>query len=1683
MDRSAPSKYTRLRPKRFRAARRLFCFVLFLVALAAGEDTRKPRYIPPELKASDPEVRRLLEQAQVDANKGDFQQAILAVEEATRVASAKKLVADMAIAEEAMVSTSLVAGDLEKARAVAQKALEDARSSNNLVVEASVLDSLAQQSNMQGRLAEAIQLEQQALDTAVRSKNLYMKARILGALASLQVNTGKLAEAQSAIDEAVSIDRQSDFDFLPLHLVYAAQIHAGKSTNAEVIAELEFARDEAIRRENYMVLVVAVYGLGNAYTADKHLDKATELLQRTMSGDVERNGTVVNLPVLKKFAELPLCRSLLLAGLGEAYKAAGQNQQALTTFSTLLSFARNLHMDAVAAAAAEEVARADQVLNREDEAIRYFQDAAELWSKLHYGQRLNTVLLPLGVLLNKNARHEEALAAWRQLEASSEKEKSAVFLFTAHGGAGRSLFQLHRYKDAERAFVGAESLVSLLYADKTINANALQKDLVSLYFAEALLYQELKQPVNELLVIEKAMLQVDPADDKSRDVLYSRAKLIIDVMQIRGEAERLLKDNKLASALLLCELINTFDNLERAWGKSTDKSVGSSLALQRLGEIPFKLIADQTGADALEASLNDTGPAAGIALRIGFDALMRYYLQRKNINRALAFGQGMAGLISFTPDRAPFVADVLAVCTYASVAAMANKPDLASAKARDCLAQAKRVKDEQSGVLKYAEQMTATILASESPGEAQESAQKLIELEPDVALHRILLATIYVNEGEIGKAIEQWDNALALLQKAHENASAAELHYNIGRQLLAKSFQQHSDLALSHLQQCRALYNSLSDTSHEIECDLAQADFCVRKRDQKEAYDSIERAAKLAKQLRNDQITATVLSKRGEIETAFDQLDNALVAHKQALEIYKHLVNKAGEANEQRQIGMVLQRKGDLEGAISSYVHAKQIADELPDVWQRAWSRTVLAWAYNERGDYESGIKLLKQARKLYSDSNANPVSLAWASYNLVAPLSVVGEWEEALGQAQEALREAQTSKDTALQFQVLSTLMSVYGERNSAVKNLNKAMEVYTQASALAKSNPAVDISSLADSVVEVLVQLRKYDEALARAQEALVYYRKSKNEVSEAHGLMSLAEVYRREHDYASAARALSEADPLVRGSHDLYTTGRYWYGQAGLARDTGDFTRAVELYKRVIDRIDLMKAAGDKERQTRLAESYGFIYDELIDCLFSLYSTAAPADRNRLAAEALEYSEANKAREFLASYGATFLRELRSRMPADVQERERAILAKRTQTTASFDKDFSPSDPEQQLFVDELRKEYPAYASVRYPRALELSKVPLHSGETLVEFRLSDSAAFVWTATAAKGAVSLVDFYKVPEPRSWFEQRVAKVRDDLNNGRLDETDTAALEDLYVALFPKPVLLDTKSLVIVPDGVLFLLPIELLSPRASSSAYPLASIPTRYYPSLSSLVLARSASSHQHQWSRMLFAIGDPVTSLDDLNSSSSENARGTSPMSDNKPWTAYLTRGFVLPRLPATATEVKNIAALFPNTSTEVRLGTVATKHSFLQTDVSTTRFLHFATHGIAPSFSSALEPALVFSFDKQHPDDLLLKTSEILRLNLNAEMVVLSACNTGSGRVTRVEGVSNLGRAFLMAGASSTTVSLWQVDDKSTALLMDHFYRHILEGKDKSEALALAKSELRASGYDNPFFWAPFIVMGE
>ena len=110
-------------------------------------------------------------------------------------------------------------------------------------------------------------------------------------------------------------------------------------------------------------------------------------------------------------------------------------------------------------------------------------------------------------------------------------------------------------------------------------------------------------------------------------------------------------------------------------------------------------------------------------------------------------------------------------------------------------------------------------------------------------------------------------------------------------------------------------------------------------------------------------------------------------------------------------------------------------------------------------------------------------------------------------------------------------------------------------------------------------------------------------------------------------------------------------------------------------------------------------------------------------------------------------------------------------------------------------------------------------------------------------------------------------------------------------------------------------------------------------------------------------------------------------------------------------------------------------------------------------------------------------MFLQLSQVLDLQLQSEMVVLSACNTGSGKLSKSEGVYNLGRAFLAAGASSVVVSMWEVADNSTAVFMQELYRSILKGEPKNIALMHARLALIRQGYDQPFFWAPFILMGE
>ncbi|NNE71772.1 MAG: CHAT domain-containing protein, partial [Rhodothermales bacterium] len=140
----------------------------------------------------------------------------------------------------------------------------------------------------------------------------------------------------------------------------------------------------------------------------------------------------------------------------------------------------------------------------------------------------------------------------------------------------------------------------------------------------------------------------------------------------------------------------------------------------------------------------------------------------------------------------------------------------------------------------------------------------------------------------------------------------------------------------------------------------------------------------------------------------------------------------------------------------------------------------------------------------------------------------------------------------------------------------------------------------------------------------------------------------------------------------------------------------------------------------------------------------------------------------------------------------------------------------------------------------------------------------------------------------------------------------------------------------------------------------------------------------------------------------------------------------------------------------------------------------RFVHFATHGLVnddrPDYSGL---ALAGS-----GTDALLQASEIFNLPINADMVVLSACETGLGQLVKGEGMVGLTRAFMYAGASTVAVSLWSVSDQSTSTLMREFYGH-LRGADASKTEALQRAKLTLLSDEStahPFHWAPFILVG-
>ena len=582
-----------------------------------------------------------------------------------------------------------------------------------------------------------------------------------------------------------------------------------------------------------------------------------------------------------------------------------------------------------------------------------------------------------------------------------------------------------------------------------------------------------------------------------------------------------------------------------------------------------------------------------------------------------------------------------------------------------------------------------------------------------------------------------------------------------------------------------------------------------------------------------------------------------------------------------------------------------------------------------------------------------------------------------------------------------------------------------------------------------------------------------------------------------------AFEEARPLLASAAQiLLSTSRASDSDDNDPGKTGRQTLILESYIRVLARDGGEAAAAEAFRLADAARG------QSVQRALAASSARAAARDPQLAELVRREQDAQK--QVAAQFG--LLSDVLGRPPE--QRDEATVKALRTQIDALRD--------ERGKTRGEIEKRCPAYATLIDPRpaTLEQARAALRPGEALIAAYVGQDRSFVW-AVPQDGAPA---FASVELGEAALARMVAGLRAalDPNATTLEEVpafDVALAHKLYAALL-EPVkagwqgrqsllVVAHKSLGQLPFSVLVTAPAAVPAGGAMFAGYRQVPFLARQaaitqVPSVASLATLRALPPAPAN--RLAFAgFGDPVfdvAAAAPAAPASNLQTRGRPLVRRSAPATEGVSSAELaqLPRLPDTADEVRGVAlALHANLDTDVFTGARASEKQVKGMDLSNRRIVMFATHGLVPGDLNGLtQPALALSAPTaaDSDGDGLLTMEEILGLRLNADWVVLSACNTASSDGAATEAVSGLGRAFFYAGTRALLVSNWPVETVSARLLTTDLFRRQAEDARLGRAEAVRQAMLAlidgpgyqedartVYSYAHPIFWAPFSVVGD
>lgn len=621
----------------------------------------------------------------------------------------------------------------------------------------------------------------------------------------------------------------------------------------------------------------------------------------------------------------------------------------------------------------------------------------------------------------------------------------------------------------------------------------------------------------------------------------------------------------------------------------------------------------------------------------------------------------------------------------------------------------------------------------------------------------------------------------------------------------------------------------------------------------------------------------------------------------------------------------------------------------------------------------------------------------------------------------------------------------------------------------------------------LDMLFRLGQLDNAQRLADDLLIHAQQGHHAEHQSIALDAKARIARAQHDDKTALSVLEQSASLAEAGGFVRELTDAQSQLENLYRDRGDIAKAEQFAKLVVESTQasgrtwsvpqrLQTLAELQVSQGKYADAEA-TYDRagaFVDSMIGTFPSVL--DKTALIRASSEiYSEhfslaAEHLRDPRKAY--SIVEQVRGRVTADLlmagsvtsdeakkTERHVAQLRLKLRDARSTAEVRRISD---QIFTVEQSRWVTPEISILKAQAhstvgIDLLQDSLGASEAILEYVVADPHSYCLVISRSNvRIVTLAGKHQI-------EGLIAAYLKPARDKQPAIAEARALYD--VLLRPMPEAAGKEELVVIRDGQLHLVPFDgLIDP---AGRYVVETRNVVYAPSSTAFFLLTTRKSGPRPISRTLLAVGGIPYSPAELKQVS-------------------LTRGYEgsdLSDLPASKDEVIAADAAVHDRSNTLLLGSNGTESAFKHADLSDYRIVHLAVHG----FASKTDPnrsALVLLSDPSAGEDGFLQASEIVQLRLNADLVILSACNTAVGPVEGEEGIATLSRAFLLAGAKGVVSTLWAIDDTFSLSLMKQFYQHLAAHEPAAYALTAAKRDmLRKFGREAvPYYWASFIFEG-